>query len=150
MSKNKFCAALFVMAICCFTIGAIELFQYFDFKNNARTTTASLASKDTRPQNTMVVSGEKLYQYPLTYTTDSGASVYVTPYMSASMKDDLIDDNSVEVTYLYNNPNRIIFSADEFSLGIIWFGLGLIFSAVSILAWRLLRIEVASKKGRGV
>ncbi len=141
MSKRKFCAALIVLALCSFTIGAIELIQYIDFKDNARTANATLATDDPKPKDTMVISGMQLHQYPLTFTSDRGAEIYVTPYVPAHLKDRLLDGKTIEITYLSNDRKRITFSPGEISNGTIWFAPGAVFSIVSILALRLFRAE---------
>jgi len=143
MSKRTFVASLFVLTICFFVLGGIELMQYVEFKNYARTSTASLSRKVVNPESTIVVKGQQMYAYPLVFKSDTGQNIHVSPYVDASMKNELLAGNSIQIMYLSNNPRRIFFTTEEFSPGILWFVLGLVSGAAAMFALRLYRRETA-------
>lgn len=137
--KLMFVAGLWVIALCGFTAGGLALYQHVDVWRHGQPALMELAY----PEKKIVRYGDTLNFRTLDvrYVHDSGDLVVPNKILDEPIADRLIAGEKIPVTYLTNNPKRVLYSNHR--LPNPWIGLiiGLAALATAIFATRMYKRE---------
>lgn len=117
----------------------VEFAPYYSFKSGAKVARATAASKLQKPGAVIIKFDEARYEFPLRFKTESGRDVFVVAYAPRSALDKMERDGHVNVLYLPDEPQRIIFDGDipRMPKGYMALLFGLASLAVGIAAMRM-------------
>ncbi len=140
--KIRFVAALILAAVCMFVVGGIEFYQLQEYKNKRIEVTAKLVGSKTKPEHVTPNESGKNYQHSVRYSA-MGQELFAMPYFSKADSKTLLSKGKIEIFVLSNDPKRIFFGDEKLANGSTWFVLGCCLFFLSLLAWILLRKELA-------
>ncbi len=140
-SKNSFIAGLFVLALCALFVGGIDLFKNIDFRLHSQKATMALAD----PSRKVVQYSDALSTRTLevVYVSDAGEVVVPQKVVSNNIAEILVAGESIPITYLTNNPNRVFYQYQRPPNPWIWLVVGIVALAIAIYALRLRKREIA-------
>ncbi len=134
-----FVAGMWVMALCGFTAGGLALYQHVDIWLHGQQASMELAYPDRK----IVQYGDTLNFRTLDvrYVHDSGDVVVPNKILDEPVAERLIAGEKIPVTYLTNNPKRVLYSNYQLPNPWIWLIVGLAALATAIYATRLFKRE---------
>lgn len=140
--KLLFVAALWVMALCGFGAGGLALYEHVDVRLHGQQAVMELAEPDKK----IVQYGDSLNFRTLDvrYVHDGGDVVVPNKILDKSVAERLIAGEKIQVTYLTNNPKRILFNNYRLPNPWIWLIVGAAALALAIYATRLFKREQRS------
>ena len=103
---------LFLGAAAGFLGFAADFGPYYSFKKGAKVAQARPASKTQEAGRSIIKYDEARYEYPLRFKTDSGRDIFANAFVPARALDKLKSDGQVNVLYLPDEPERILFEGD--------------------------------------
>ncbi len=139
-NRTGFVAALFAFALCALAAGGIALYKNFDVWQNGRQATMHLAYPDKKiVEYNDVLSTTVL---AVKYVSDADEVIVPNKTLPKSIADRLIAGDTIPVTYLTNNLQRVLYQGYQLPNPWIWLIVGAITLAVAMYALRLLKREM--------
>ena len=134
-----FVAAMWVMALVGFAAGGLALYQHVDVWLHGQPATMELAD----PEKKIVEYGDALNFRTLDvrYVHDTGDLVVPNKILDHTIADRLIAGEKIPVTYLTNNPKRVLYSNHRLPNPWIWLIVGVAALIAAIYATRLFKRE---------
>lgn len=137
--RRDFVAALFVMALCGFTVFGIDLYKSYDYSRNARQATMEIAD----PTKKIVRFEDALNTRTLDvrYVGGDGDVVVPQKLLPKDVADRLIDGEKIPVTYLANNHQRVFYRSGSPPISWAWLIVGLAALITAFYALKLYKRE---------
>ena len=141
-SKTQFIAGLFVMALCGFVVGGIDLYKVIEFEQYSQSATMQLAD----PEKEVVTFTDSLSSRTLdvVYVSDSENVVVPSKFVPDEIADRVIAGEGVSITFLTNRPERVFYYGQRPQVPWGWLIAGIVALAFAIYALRLRKREVAA------
>ena len=139
-SKTSFIAGLFVLALCGFTAGGLSLYERFDVWRNGQDAQMSLARPDQKLPDYDDGMGFRVLD--VQYVSSAGTVVVPNKSVLVPVAERLVDGQSIPITYMTNNPSRIMYSNYEAPNPWGWLVAGFVSLGVAIYALRLRKREL--------
>jgi len=139
--KIHFIAGLFVMAMCGFVVGGIDLFKVIEFQQYSQSATMQLAD----PEKKAVTFNDSLSSRTLdvVYVSDAGNVVVPRKFVTNEIAERVIAGEGISITYLENRPERVFYYGQQPKVPWGWLIVGIIALATAIYALRLRKREVS-------
>jgi hypothetical protein len=102
---------LFLGSVTGFLGWLVDFAPYYSFKS-AKVARATAASSTQKPGTTIVKYDEVRYEFPLRFKTDSGRDIFAVSFAPRSALDKLERDGYVNVLYLPDEPQTVLFEGD--------------------------------------
>lgn len=137
--KLGFVAGLYVIALCALTVGGLNLYEHVDVRLHGQEATMELADPDKK-----VVQYEDALNFrtlDVRYVDDAGDIVVPNKILDKAVAERLIAGDKIPVTYLTNNPKRVLYRNHRLPNPWIWLIVGLGALATAIYATRLFKRE---------
>jgi len=139
MNPLAFIAVLFCTAVACLFGGAVELYDYVDYRLNARNAVMVLA--DPAKKVIVVPGGPELNRIDVKYIGPDGEVFVKGKAMSNDHARMLGAGGRIPVTYMKNNPQRALYAYHEPPKPWGWLAGGVVLSIFFVLSLRLKRRE---------
>lgn len=138
-SKTHFIAGLFVMALCGFVVGGIEVYKVIEFEQYGQSATMQLAD----PEKKVVAFTDSLSSRTLDvmYVSDSDNVVVPRKFVPDDIAKRIIAGQGVSITYLTNRPERVFYYGQRPQMPWGWLIVGVVALAFAIYALRLRKRE---------
>ena len=138
-SKTQFVAGLFVLALCGFVVGGIDVYKVIEFQMNSQSATMQLAD----PEKEVVAFTDSLSSRTLdvVYVSDAGNVVVPRKFVPDEIAERIISGKGVSIRYLANRPERFFYYGQQPQIPWGWLIVGFIASAFAIYALRLRKRE---------
>lgn len=138
-SRRSFVAGLFVIALCAFTIGGIDLYGNIDVQRNGQQAMMELANPDQEVTSYSDVLSVRTLD--VKYVSGAGEVVVPQKAVPVEIEERLLAGEQIPITYMTNNRQRILYENHQLPNPWLWLGIGLIAFAVAIYALRLYKRE---------
>jgi len=139
-SKNSFVAGLFVLALCGFTVGGIDLYRNIDVRRHSQQATMELAD----PNKEVVQYEDVLTTRTLDvkYVSNEGEVIVPQKVVSRENAERLLAGEKIPITYLTNNHQRVLYQSHKLPNPWVWLTVGLIALATAVYALKLRKREL--------
>ena len=138
-SKNKFIAGLFVVALCGFLVGGINLYDNVEVWRYGQT--ASMSLSDPRQKLPRFTDDLSTTKRDIVYTSSAGEVVVPQKMVFKTVAAQLDAGQSVSITYMTNNPKKIFYQNERPESPWVWLVIGFVALATAIYALRLRKRE---------
>lgn len=138
-SMKNFVAGLFVMALCAFSVAALELYEMYDYAQHGRQATMELAYPDRK----LILFDDAVGVRTLDvkYVGADGEILVPQKVVPANLVDRLIGGEKIPVTYFSNNLQRAYFPSFPSPNPWVWLIVAVISTVVAGYAFRLFKRE---------
>ena len=119
--------------------GSMALYENLIFRFNGRAAVMELA--DSNKQITLPVGGYDVHFLNVKYVGPLGEVLVPQKRLQGDVARKIASGEKVPVTYLKNEPQRVMFASDELPNPWWWLSVGLALSATFIYALKLMRSE---------
>ena len=141
-SKTSFIAGLFVLALCGFVAGGLSLYEHFDVWRNGQDAEMSLAHPDQKLPD--YDDGLRIRVLDVQYVSSAGTVAMPNKSVSIPIAERLVDGQRIPITYMSNNPSRVMYSNYELPNPWGWLAAGVISLVIALYALRLRKRELNS------
>lgn len=137
--KLSFVAGLYVIALCALTVGGLNLYEHIDVRLHGQEAMMELADPDKK-----IVQYEDALNFralDVRYVDNAGSIVVPNKMLDKAVAERLIAGEKIPVTYLTNNPKRVLYGNYRLPNPWIWLIVGLGALAIAIYATKLFKRE---------